>query len=117
MNQSLEGRWRPLYAELDGEQAPQEVLQQTELELAAGIYTVRFGGVASDTGSFVVETESSHYLTLHGAIGPNAGRTIPCLFKFIDDTLMICFGLGGARPKNFRTASGTQLYLVTYSRR
>jgi len=113
----LEGRWRPLYAELDGEQAPQEVLQQTEFELAAGIYTVRFGGAMSDTGSFTVETDAAHHLTLHGAVGPNAGRTIPCLFKFIDDTLMICFGLGGTRPRNFRTAPGAQLYLVTYSRR
>ncbi|MBI5426235.1 MAG: TIGR03067 domain-containing protein [Opitutae bacterium] len=114
---SLEGRWQPLYAELDGEQAPQEVLQQTEFELDAGIYTVRFGGVAADTGSFTVDADTAHHLTLHGAVGPNAGRTIPCLFKFIDDTLMICFGLGGTRPKNFRTAPGAQLYLVTYSRR
>jgi uncharacterized protein (TIGR03067 family) len=114
---SLEGRWQPLYAELDGEQAPQEVLQQTELEFAAGIYTVRFGGTAADTGSFAVDAEANHQLTLHGAIGPNAGRTIPCLFKFIDGTLMICFGFGGTRPDNFRTAPGTQRYLVTYSRR
>lgn len=117
MIRSLEGRWQPLYAELDGEQAPQEVLQQTEFELAAGIYTVRFGGVAADTGSFAADADAPHHLTLHGAVGPNAGRTIPCLFKFIDDTLMVCFGLGGERPKNFRTAPGAQLYLVTYRRK
>jgi uncharacterized protein (TIGR03067 family) len=117
MSQSLEGRWQPLYAELDGEQAPHEVLQQTEMEFAAGIYTVRFGGVAADTGSFVIEPDAAHHLALHGAVGPNAGRTILCLFKFVDDTLMVCFGLGGVRPKNFRTAPGAQLYLVTYRRK
>jgi len=114
--QNLSGRWQPLYAELDGEQAPAEVLAQTEFELTAGIYTVRFGRVAADTGSFVVE-DAPHHLTLHGAIGPNAGRTIPCLYKFIDDTLMICFGLGGTRPQNFRTAPDTGLYLCTYRRK
>lgn len=114
---SLEGRWQPLYAELDGEEAPAEVLQQTEFELAAGTYTVRFGGVAADTGAYFVETDDARQLSLLGRAGPNAGRTIPCLFKFIDDTLMICFGLGGVRPASFRTAPGTQLYLVTYRRK
>ncbi len=114
---ALEGRWQPLYAELDGEQAPSEVLQQTEFELTADTYTVRFGGVAADTGAYAVEADVAHHLTLRGTAGPNTGRTIPCLFKFIDDTLMICFGLGGTRPANFRTAPGAQLYLVTYQRK
>lgn len=113
---SLPGRWQPLYAELDGEQAPAEVLAQTEFELAAGIYTVRFGRIAADTGSYTLEA-TPHHLTLHGAIGPNAGRTIPCLYKFVDDTLMICFGLGGTRPASFRTAPSSQLYLCTYRRK
>ena len=113
---SVEGRWQPLYAELDGEQAPTEVLAQTEFELTAGAYTVRFGGIAADTGAFEVES-APHHLTLRGTAGPNAGRTIPCLFKFIEDTLMICYGLGGTRPRNFRTAPGAQLYLVTYRRK
>ncbi len=117
MSPVLEGRWQPLSAELDGEQAPAEVLQQTEFELKAGIYTVRFGRIAADTGSFTVDADADHHLTLHGAVGPNAGRTIPCLFKFVDDTLTICFGLGGDRPKNFRTAPGAQLYLCTYRRK
>lgn len=113
---SLPGRWQPLYAELDGEQAPAEVLAQTEFEFTADTYTVRFGRVASDTGTYTVES-TPHHLSLHGAIGPNAGRTIPCLYKFIEDTLMICYGLSGTRPKNFRTAPGAQLYLVTYRRK
>lgn len=114
---ALEGRWQPLHAELAGEEAPAEVLQQTEVELVAGTYTVRFGGIAADTGSYAVESEAAHHLTLRGTAGPNAGRTIPCLFRFIEDTLMICYGLDGVRPANFRTAPGTRLYLVTYRRK
>lgn len=117
MSEILEGRWQPLYAELDGEQAPVEVLQQTEVELTADTYTVRFGGLAADTGAYAVEAGAAHHLTLRGTAGPNAGRTIPCLFKFIEDTLMICYGLSGTRPANFRTAPGSQLYLVTYRRK
>lgn len=116
--ESLEGLWQPLYAELDGEEAPQEVLQKTEVELKDGQYTVRFGGAASDHGTFSVEAGKLRSdLTLQGTEGHNAGRTIPCIFKFIDDTLMICYGLGGERPKSFSTTAGSQRYLVTYARK
>ncbi|HET7536752.1 MAG TPA: TIGR03067 domain-containing protein [Candidatus Didemnitutus sp.] len=116
--QSPEGRWQPLYAELDTEEAPKEVLEQTELELSAGKYDVRFGGITADRGTFVLNTTGGHAeLTLHGNTGPNAGRTIPCIFKFIDDTLMICYGLDGARPDKFSTTAGSQRYLVTYARK
>ena len=115
--QKLEGLWQPLYAELEGEEAPVEVLQQTEVELTADAYTVRFGGVAADCGTYARESHAPNHLTLHGEAGPNAGRTIPCLFKFVDDTLIICYGLSGVRPINFRTAPGTRHYLVTYRRK
>ena len=48
---SPEGLWQPVYAELDGEEAPRMALEKMELELAAGKYTVRFGGEASDHGT------------------------------------------------------------------
>ncbi len=114
---NLEGCWQQLYAELEGQPAPVEVLHQTEFEIRGGHYFVRFGRVTADTGALFVETDAGHHLTLRGTAGPNAGRTIPCLFKFIDDTLMICFGLGGTRPPNFRTAPDSQLYLCTYRRK
>ena len=38
---ALDGLWQPLYAELDGEEAIREVLQQTEVELVGGEYFVR----------------------------------------------------------------------------
>lgn len=110
----LEGIWQPLYAELGGEEAPKMVLDKTEVELTDGKYTVRFGGVDSDHGSFEV---AGHTLTLVGTAGPNAGRTIPCIFKLSGDTLSICYGLAGARPANFRTGSDPELYLVNYARK
>ncbi len=116
--ESLEGLWQPLYAELDGEEAPLEVLQKTEVELADGKYTVRFGGVAADQGTYIANTAGKRAeLMLQGITGPNAGRTIPCIFKFLNETLMICYGLGGTRPISFSTETGSQRYLVTYARK
>ena len=93
MSNSLEGIWQPVYAELDGEEAPIEVLQQTVVEFSLGEYFVSFGGEISDQGSYVVDAAG---LTLSGLDGPNAGRVIPCIFKFAGETLSICYGLGGA---------------------
>ena len=110
---SLDGIWQPLYAEYDGEEAPKMMLEKMELELTGGEYAVRFGGVTADQGTYTINPEG---LTLRGVTGPNAGRTIPCLFKFAGGALSICYGLSGARPKKFVTAAGQQLYLVNYQR-
>jgi len=110
----LEGLWQPVYAELDGEEAPLEVLQQTVVEFSLGEYFVSFGGQISDQGSYTVEAAT---LSLSGLDGPNAGRVIPCIFKFAGEVLTICYGLGGVRPKKFATATGAQLYLVNYQRK
>jgi uncharacterized protein (TIGR03067 family) len=114
MSEKLEGLWQPLYAELGGEEAPKMVLDKMEIELAAGKYTVRFGGVTSDHGTFAVEEGG---LTLTGIAGPNAGRTIPCIYKFIGETLSICYGLGGTRPTKHHTGKNPELYLVNYTRK
>ena len=50
-------------------------------------------------------------------IGPNAGKTIPSIYKFTGDTLSICYGLDGTRPRKFATQGGEQLYLVNYQRK
>ena len=115
MSHSLEGIWQPVYAEMDGEEAPKMMLEKMELELTGGEYAVRFGGVTADQGTYTVDAEG--HLTLAGMIGPNAGRSIPGIFKFAGDTLSICYGLSGTRPKKFSTATGQQLYLVNYRRK
>ena len=115
MSLNLEGRWQPVYAELDGKEAPKLMLDKMEIELTGGEYAVRFGGMTADQGTYKIEAEG--HLTLAGIIGPNAGRTIPGIFKFAGNTLSICYGLGGIRPKKFTTQGGEQLYLVNYTRK
>ena len=110
----LEGLWQPVYAEHDGAEAPKMMLDKMELELVNGKYFVRFGGITADHGTYAVETEG---MMLVGISGPNAGRTIPCIFKFVGEMLSVCYGLGGTRPAKFGTGKDTQLYLVNYQRK
>jgi len=115
---ALEGRWQPLRAELAGESAPGEALERMEVELVAGRYIVRFGGEISDEGTYAHAADAAPMrLTLTGTGGPNAGRTIPCIFQLVGDRLRICYGLGGARPETFAAPAGTQHYLVSYRRK
>lgn len=111
----LQGSWIPIHAELDGQEAPGEVLEQTRVDFEAATYTVRFGGIAADQGAFEVEAEPG-LCTLRGKAGPNAGRKIPCRFKVVEGVLTICYGLHGIRPPKFSTAGGSGLYLVSYRR-
>ncbi len=114
MNLSLTGRWQPVYAEFEGAEAPAMMLSQMELEFTANRYAVRFGGTTADQGSYTLDAAG---LTLHGMIGPNAGKSIPSLYKFTDAMLSICYGLNGTRPAKYATAPDTQLYLVNYTRK
>jgi uncharacterized protein (TIGR03067 family) len=115
----LEGRWQPVRAELGGLAAPDEVLEKTEVEFIAGRYRVRFAGQVADRGTytFVHEADAPGLLTLTGAEGTNAGRTIPSLFQLVGNRLRICYGMGGTRPLRFAAEIGTEHYLVTYRRK
>ncbi len=117
MRPALEGRWQPLRAELAGLSAPAEVLEKTEVELSGGRYTVRFGGEVSDHGTYAHDSAVPGTLTLAGLKGPNAGRTIPCIYQLVGDRLRVCYGLDGTAPATFAAAAGTRCYLVTYRRK
>lgn len=113
----FEGRWQPLRAELDGELAPADALARMEVELHRGHYTVRFAGEISDRGTYRHSADGAPLeLTLAGTHGPNAGRTIPCIFQLVGARLRVCYGLDGVRPDAFTAPAGSARYLVTYRR-
>lgn len=113
----LDGCWQMVRAELDGEQAPELVAQRTELELRDGEYLVRFDEQVIDRGSFeAVANGDLKTLVLRGKSGPNAGRTIPCIYQHVGERLRICYGLSGIAPTGFTTTGLRQCYLATYRR-
>jgi uncharacterized protein (TIGR03067 family) len=114
---SIEGRWQMIRAEHAGEAAPDLVAERTTIELANGEYIVRFEGNPVDRGTFEVGAVVGDYtLLLRGTSGPNAGRTIPCMFQIRGDRLRLCYGLDGLAPTEFATDARNQRYLATYRR-
>jgi uncharacterized protein (TIGR03067 family) len=56
-------------------------------------------------------------MTITGTDGPNKGKTFLAIYERDGDTLKVCYDLSGkAHPTEFKTAQGTQLFLVTYKR-
>ncbi|HWA11338.1 MAG TPA: TIGR03067 domain-containing protein [Opitutaceae bacterium] len=113
----LDGRWQPLRAELDGQAAPDEVLEQTELEFAGDRYRVRFGGRIADAGIWARISHAPGTLILHGHEGTNAGRSLPSLYQLAGNRLRLCVGLDGRPPEGFAAGAGSNCYLVTYRRK
>jgi uncharacterized protein (TIGR03067 family) len=104
-------------AELAGELAPELVTAKTVLEFSAGEYRVLYAGEIHDRGSVrVVSATEPRQAVLHGILGPNAGRTIPCIFQLVGDRLRINYGLDGGRPTEFRGAADGSRYLAIYRR-
>lgn len=117
-NDPIEGTWQPIKAELAGEVAPDMALATLRLILHAGTYTVHFGGEASDSGTYTLNTLGEiHTIVLTSLKGANAGRTIPSIYQLAGDRLRICYGLNGTAPAAFASPSGSPHYLVFYRRK
>ena len=115
---AIEGLWQIESAELAGEKMPDFVAGKIDVELAAGAYTVRFGGEVSDRGTYELGVHpAGHAITLKGLVGTNAGRTIPALYQFVGDQLRICYGLDGVVPAAFATQPGAAHFLAHYRRK
>ena len=116
-SRGLLGTWKPAAAELGGQPMPEAVLRSITLTLGAGTYAVLVGQ-EPDKGTYTLDTAADpHGMSITGTEGPNRGKTFPAIYALSGDTLRICYDLSGARrPSAFRTAPGTLLYLVTYTR-
>jgi uncharacterized protein (TIGR03067 family) len=113
----VKGTWLPSAAELGGEKFPDEVRKTMKLVMDDGKYTVTVG-TNPDKGTVKLDpSKKPKEMDIVGTEGPNKGKTILAIYEKTDDTLRICYDLSGkARPTEFKTTKGTQLFLVTYQR-
>ena len=113
----MQGSWKPVAAELGGKPFPDEIRKTMKLVMSDGKYTVTVGE-RTDEGTVKLDPgKEPRAMDIVGAKGPNQGKMIPAIYELTDTTLRICYDLSGkARPKEFKTAAGTQLFLVDYKR-
>jgi uncharacterized protein (TIGR03067 family) len=116
-DESLDGTWLPVTAEIGGKPFPEEIRKSMKLVLKGDQYTVTVG-MNPDKGTCKANPAANpKTLDITGTEGPNKGKTILAIYELKGDTLKVCYELGVAgRPKEFKTKEGTQLFLVTYKR-
>jgi uncharacterized protein (TIGR03067 family) len=114
---SMDGTWLPSVAELGGEKFPDEVRKTIKLVIDDRKYTVTVGKEV-DMGTVKLDpSKKPKEMDIVGTEGPNKGKTFLAIYEKTDDTLRVCYDLSGkARPTEFKTTKGTQLFLVTYNR-
>lgn len=112
---SQEGFWKPQSATLGGKPLPAEILKILTLRLEGNRYVVKIGSqVDKGTWKLLPKTRPQA-MDITGTEGPNKGKTIPTIVEVNKDTMRVCYGLGGKRPKEFK-ANRPDLYLVIYKR-
>ncbi len=118
MSHALHGIWEMVRAESGGEPSSDLLALRVELRLTAETYQVHFAGELADQGTFSRGPDTPHAsLILLGGHGPNAGRTIPCIYQLVGDRLRVCYGLDGTTPTAFASPAGSTHYLATYRRK
>ena len=112
----MEGTWLPVTAEMAGEKYPDQILKSMKLIIKGESYTVLVGK-QTDEGTTKLDPEKTpKQLDIKGTKGPNEGKTILAIYELKEDTLRVCYDLGGEqRPAEFMTKPDTKLFLVTYS--
>lgn len=113
----VQGSWTIAEAELGGRPFPAEVSKDMTLVLAKGTYVLKTKG-PEDKGTATIDaTKTPRQLDVIGTEGPNKGKTLLCIYELDGDTLKVCYDLSGkARPTEFKSPAGTQVFLVTYKR-
>lgn len=113
----LQGTWLPLSAELGGKLFPDDLRKNMKLVVKGDTYTVVVGKKV-DRGLIKRNpTTNPKEMDIIGTEGPNKGQTILAIYERTNDTLRVCYDLGGKnRPKEFNTRNGALLFLVTYKR-
>jgi uncharacterized protein (TIGR03067 family) len=114
----LDGIWLPVAMEFAGQPFPEEARQGIVLEIAGESYTVTVGKEV-DKGTVKVDAVATPAaIDIVGVVGPNKGKTILGIVEVAKDTLRVCYDFSGKdRPTEFKTAEGTQHFLVTYERK
>ncbi len=114
---SRDGTWQAVSGEIAGEKYPDEIVKKTKLVVKGDQYKVEIGEEKDEGTCSTDSSKSPMTMDIKSTAGPNKGKTILAIYEIKDDTMRVCYDLSGkARPTEFATKAGTQLFMLTYKR-
>ncbi len=113
----LQGVWSPAKWQFGGSATPPPTMSDMKLTLKDAQYEF-LEGKSLDAGRFAIKPgQTPKEMDIVGVKGPNAGRTIPTIYRIQGDQLTICYGLDGHRPTSFVSPKKSMTLLVVFSRK
>jgi uncharacterized protein (TIGR03067 family) len=113
----IEGDWKPISAEMNGQKLPDEVLATITVTFECGKYNTTVG-YQKEQGTIKLDgTKKPKTIELTCTDGPNKGKTMPAIYQLDADTLRICSAVAGTnRPTEFKSTVENKASLVVYQR-
>ena len=111
----LDGTWRFLSLESDGDKAPREVIQEWRWVIRDGVLTIPGEGKSSLE---VDPSKTPKALDMTSLEGKSKGKSFQCIYKIDAGRLTICFPEGRqdsqdkTRPKEFDGGKGRSLIVL-----
>jgi uncharacterized protein (TIGR03067 family) len=113
----IEGTWKLIGGEQDGEDLTHADLQQSDLKIVGDSHTVALGDDVFKGTHTINSDRSPMTIDSSDSAGPFAGQTLLGIFKVEDDVFTVCFAPPGAeRPTEFTTKDGKAAMLHFWKR-
>jgi len=118
---SLQGQWRVVYSEIDGEMTPAAESATTVLTLKGNNFSVEKNGKADHAGFYRINVaRMPHGIPINytkSNFEGNLGGTRSGIFQVIGDTLKLVLpAVGEPEPKDFVTYADSDLVLTVLQR-
>lgn len=116
---SLQGTWKVIASQQDGERVPPDDLKDLFLIFKNDAILIREGGKTEEKFSFSIDpAKKPREMDLTINFGPNKGKVDRAIYEFDGDRVRICIqsNKDAARPREFASAPGSKLWLVTLQR-
>lgn len=114
----LSGSWRPDSAILAGDKIPDEVCAKIQLDLQDDKFQTLTNGIETSGKISLDLSTDPHSMDIKIEEGPEAGKTIKCIYKIADDHLHVAYSLtfDEVRPTDFESNQDNKLLLIVYRR-
>jgi uncharacterized protein (TIGR03067 family) len=113
----IEGKWTLIAGEQDGQDIPNDAVEQSTLEIVGNQHSVRLGDDELKGTHSLDSEQDPMTIDSTDTAGPFAGQSLLGIFQVEDDVFTVCFAAPGAdRPTEFTTKDGKATILHQWKR-